>query len=75
MAALNEIARKIEWPAERIRQLRYRLGLTQEEFAQQIGVTVSTANRWENSKMQPCKLVRKALRQLDVISPSEDVIE
>jgi len=32
-----------------IRTLRQKLGMTQEEFAHEIAVTVSTVNRWENA--------------------------
>ena len=47
-----------------IRELRARLGLTQEEFAHAIAVTVSTVNRWENSHAEPSKLAWKAIRDL-----------
>jgi len=36
-----------------IRELRTRLGMTQEEFAHAIAVTVSTVNRWENGHATP----------------------
>jgi DNA-binding transcriptional regulator YiaG len=38
--------------------------MTQEEFAHQIAVTVSTVNRWENSHAEPSKLAWKAIRDL-----------
>lgn len=44
-----------------IRELRQLLGLTQEQFGLQVGVSYETINRWENGKMQPSPL---ALRQL-----------
>jgi len=47
-----------------IRSLRQRLGMTQEEFAHEVGVTVSTVNRWENSHTEPNKLAWKAIQQL-----------
>ena len=34
-----------------IRQLQADLGLTQEQFAAKIGVTVSTVNRWKKIKV------------------------
>src|SRR3989454_12461379 len=43
-----------------IRTLRQQLGMTQEEFAHQIAVTVSTVNRWENSHAEPPKLASQA---------------
>src|SRR5512140_2782653 len=47
-----------------IRTLRQNLGMTQEEFAHQIAVTVSTVNRWENSHAEPSKLAWKAIQDL-----------
>jgi DNA-binding transcriptional regulator YiaG len=47
-----------------IRQLRLRLGLTQEEFAHAIAVTVSTVNRWENGHASPSKLAWRAIQSL-----------
>lgn len=47
-----------------IRELRLRLGLTQEEFAHAIAVTVSTVNRWENGHATPSKLAWRAIQSL-----------
>lgn len=47
-----------------ISALRRRLGMTQEEFAHAIGVTVSTVNRWENGHIEPSRLARKAMQEL-----------
>ena len=47
-----------------IRTLRQKLGMTQEEFAHEIAVTVSTVNRWENSHAEPSKLAWKAIEEL-----------
>ena len=47
-----------------IRTLRQQLGMTQEEFAHQIAVTVSTVNRWENAHAEPSKLAWKAIKDL-----------
>jgi DNA-binding transcriptional regulator YiaG len=47
-----------------IRTLRQQLGMTQEEFAHEIAVTVSTVNRWENSHAEPSKLAWKAIKDL-----------
>jgi DNA-binding transcriptional regulator YiaG len=54
--------RKAESP---IARLRRRLNLTQEEFAHAIGVTVSTVNRWENGHIEPSRLARKAIHELE----------
>jgi superfamily II DNA or RNA helicase len=41
--------------SEQIRSLRKQLGLSQEAFAEQIGVSFATVNRWENDKAKPQK--------------------
>jgi len=38
---------------EEIKELRKKLGLTQEELARLLGVGFSTVNRWENNKATP----------------------
>lgn len=50
-----------------IKELRDRLGLTQEQFAARIGVTFSTVNRWENGHAKPSKLAELALRSLSSV--------
>ncbi len=45
--------------AEMVKGLRYKLGLTQEQFAAQVGVTWSTINRWENSRGKPSPLAMR----------------
>ena len=47
-----------------IRTLRQKLSMTQEEFAHEIAVTVSTVNRWENAHAEPSKLAWKAISDL-----------
>lgn len=57
-----------------VRELRDRLGLTQEDFARALGMSVSTVCRWEKGQSKPSKLaymsiVRAAgLRGVDVSS-------
>ena len=47
---------KVRTPAEMVKELRVRLGLTQEQFAAKVGVTFSTVNRWENNRGKPSPL-------------------
>jgi putative transcriptional regulator len=47
-----------------IRSLRQKLSMTQEEFAHEIAVTVSTVYRWENAHAEPSKLAWKAIQDL-----------
>jgi DNA-binding transcriptional regulator YiaG len=53
--------RKNDFP---VRDMRSRLAMTQEEFAQELGITVSTVNRWENGHSQPSKLARATLGRM-----------
>ena len=48
-----------------IKELRVKLGLTQEQLAQKLGVTFVTVNRWENGKTKPSALAIKALKDLE----------
>jgi DNA-binding transcriptional regulator YiaG len=55
---------KEEMSGDEIRNLRKKLGLTQEEFAHAVAVTFSTVNRWENGHAKPSKLARRAIEAL-----------
>lgn len=48
--------------AERVKELRAKLGLTQEQFAAKVGVTRLTMDRWENSRGNPSPL---AIRRIE----------
>jgi putative transcriptional regulator len=50
--------------AELIREVRTRLGLTQEKFAARLGVTLPTVNRWENGRARPSPLATQNLLKL-----------
>lgn len=47
-----------------VREIRRRLGLTQEKFAARLGVTFPTVNRWENCKAKPSPLAMQELTDL-----------
>ena len=49
--------------SEFVRQLRSRLGMTQEEFAHALGMTVGTVNRWENGRFRPSRLARTTISE------------
>jgi DNA-binding transcriptional regulator YiaG len=59
-------------PDSPISRLRHRLALTQEEFAHAIGVTVSTVNRWENGHIEPSRLARKAITELETTASTSN---
>lgn len=53
----------LDHTGEFVRGLRRDLGLTQEEFAHELGITVGTVNRWENQRFRPSKLARATIVQ------------
>jgi DNA-binding transcriptional regulator YiaG len=53
----NDLRRKI-------RALRLKLGLTQEQFAAKVGVTFSTVNRWESGKSKPSPLAMRQIKEM-----------
>ena len=55
-----------------IKELRQRLDLTQEQFAQKIGVTYSTVNHWENGKRVPLPFLVKRLLEVKEELDSQD---
>jgi len=50
--------------AQLVRDLRQRLGLTQEKFAARLGVTFPTINRWENGRAKPSPLALQRIKEL-----------
>jgi DNA-binding transcriptional regulator YiaG len=56
-----------ELTPKRIRRIREKLGLTQEQFAQTIGVSFATVNRWERGHTKPSSLARKCLVGLEKV--------
>ena len=47
-----------------VKYLREYLGLTQEQFAHEVGVTFSTVNQWENGRRRPQPFLLKRLLQM-----------
>ena len=47
-----------------VKELRGELHLTQEQFAQKVGVTYSTVNHWENGKRVPLPFLVKRLVEM-----------
>ncbi|MDP2924281.1 MAG: helix-turn-helix domain-containing protein [Candidatus Omnitrophota bacterium] len=45
-----------------IKSIRKKLKLTQEQFAEKIGVDFCTVNRWENGHFKPSKLALKGIQ-------------
>lgn len=51
-----------------VRAVRDKLGLTQEQLAQRVGVTYSTVNHWENGKRTPQPFLMARLHELNAES-------
>ena len=47
-----------------LKSLRKKLGLSQEELAQKLGVSFTSVNRWENQQTKPSKLARRQIEAL-----------
>lgn len=50
--------------AELVRETRHRLGLTQAQLAQKLGVSYQSVNRWENGRNMPLPIV---LKQIEIL--------
>jgi DNA-binding transcriptional regulator YiaG len=51
--------------SKEIIELRKSLGMTQQEFAVALGVTITAVSRWENGKNKPSKLAVLAIKNLE----------
>ena len=54
---------KIDWPVL-IKEYREKQLITQQELAEQLGVSFVTVNRWENSHYHPTMKQRRVLHKL-----------
>ena len=48
---------------ELVKEVRRKLGLSQEELAHALGVSFATVNRWENGKTMPSKMAKTVWKQ------------
>ncbi|MCF7930966.1 MAG: helix-turn-helix domain-containing protein [Acholeplasmataceae bacterium] len=46
---------------KKIKQLRLKLIMTQQEFARMLGVSYESVNRWENGKNEPTMKVKRKI--------------
>ena len=54
----------MEQLTEKVRELRERRGWAQEDLAREIGVSLSTVQRWEKRVIKPTRLARRELARL-----------
>ncbi len=52
--------------AQRIRETRVRLKMSQNELARQLGVSRETVSRWENGKFKPLPAFRRMIRSFEL---------
>ena len=50
--------------SEKVKTLRRKSGWTQEDLAREIGVSLSTVQRWERQGGEPTRLARRELQRL-----------
>lgn len=50
--------------SEAVKELRRKRGWAQEDAAREIGVSLSTVQRWENGSVRPTRLAKKVMTQL-----------
>lgn len=50
--------------AREIKDLRLDMGISQEEFAHKVGVTLMTVHRWESGKTKPHKIFVTKIRKI-----------
>ena len=50
--------------AEKVKEVRRKMGWAQEDLAQEIGVSLSTVQRWERQGGEPTRLARRELKRL-----------
>ena len=49
---------------EKVKELRKKKGWVQEDLARQIGVSLSTVQRWEKKGGDPTRLARRELKKI-----------
>ncbi len=49
---------------EKVRELREKMSWSQEDLAREIGVSLSTVQRWEKKGGKPTRLPRRELKRL-----------
>ena len=54
----------MEQLSERVKELRRKMGWVQEDLAREIGVSLSTVQRWEKRGGKPTRLAQRELKKL-----------
>ena len=56
--------RRMEQLKEKVKALRFKMNWSQEDLAREIGVSLSTVQRWETKGSKPIRLARMKLDKL-----------
>jgi DNA-binding transcriptional regulator YiaG len=59
-------------PGKRIKEVRKELGITQDQFAETLGVTRVVVNRWESGKQEPSETIVKFVDLIATLKPGRD---
>jgi len=49
---------------QEIKEIRTRLGISQEDFARLLGISLQSIGRWERGKAKPSRLAVKRLKEI-----------
>jgi len=60
---------------EKVKELRQKRGWAQEDLAREIGVSLSTVQRWEKKGGKPTRLARRELKKLFQKAGIDDMTE
>jgi DNA-binding transcriptional regulator YiaG len=63
-AKVEPVADEVKWNSESIKALRQKMGLTQTEFAMELGVRQQTISEWENGVYEPRRMASKYLSKV-----------
>jgi len=55
---------RMEGLREKVKELRKKRGWAQEDMAREIGVSLSTVQRWESKEVNPSRLARRELARI-----------
>ncbi len=60
-----KILPNVSYTPKQIREIRHRVGLTQQSFAEYMGVSRTSVEAWESGKFHPSGTARRLLSFLD----------
>jgi DNA-binding transcriptional regulator YiaG len=64
----------INMTGKEIKELRQKLGLSQQAFATKVGVSMTSVSHWEVGKSKPIPIIVEKLNKIKEESNSENII-